>query len=97
MAILQNYQGTFSSWTSTILLVLIFDEFILYLILMFIVSHVNLLYINVSTYLQKWLLMRFILSAVLEQIVRFLTTVHFVLGEYNNYLSNKWFDLIVFR
>ena len=35
---------------------------------------------------QKRLLMRFILSAVLQRTVRFLTTVHVVLGEYINCL-----------
>ena len=46
---------------------------------MFVVSDVNLLYI----------LMRFILSVVLERTVRFPTTVHVVLEEFNNCLSNK--------
>ena len=59
---------------------------------MLIVSHVNLLHIHVSTYPKKWLLMRFILSVVLEGTVRFLTIViNVVLEEYNNCLStNKW-------
>ena len=57
----------------------------LYLILMFIVSHINLR-LHLS---KKLLLMQFILSVVLERMVRFLATVHVVLEEYNNCLRNK--------
>ena len=40
---------------------------------------------------RKWLLMRFILSVMLERMVRFLTTVYVVLHEYSNCLpNNKW-------
>ena len=48
------------------------------------------IHIHVSTYPKNdWVLMRFILSVVLERTVRFLTTVHVVLEEFNNCLSNK--------
>ena len=39
--------------------------------------------------IQKLLLMRFILSVVLERKVKFLTKVDVVLEEYNNCLSNN--------
>ena len=40
---------------------------------------------------KKWLLMQFILSVVLERMLRFLTTVDLVLEGYNNCLPNsKW-------
>ena len=56
---------------------------------MFIVSHVNLQHIHVSTYSKNdyWCG----LSVVLERTVRFLTTIDAVLEEYNNCLpNNKW-------
>ena len=64
---------------------------------MLVVSHVNSC-LHLS---KKWLLIQFILSAVLESAVRFLTTVDVVLEEYNNCLpNNKWLGakhvLIVF-
>ena len=42
-------------------------------------------------------MMRFILLAVLERTVRFLTTVDVVLEEYNNYLPNKKWVLNMFQ
>ena len=55
---------------------------------MFVLSHVNLLHIDIS---KKWLLMRFILLEALERTVRFLTTVGIVLEGDNSCLSNnKW-------
>ena len=58
---------------------------------MFIVSHLNLPHIPVSTYPKKLLLIRFILSVVLERTVTFLTTGDVGLDECTNYLSNnKW-------
>ena len=58
---------------------------------MFVVSHVNLLHYSCLQLFQKLLLMRFILSVVLEKMVRFLTTVDVELEEYNNCLPiNKW-------
>ena len=57
---------------------------------MFIVSYLSLLQIHVSTYPKKdKILMRFILSVVLERTVRFLTTLGVVLEEYNNCLPNN--------
>ena len=54
---------------------------------MFVESHIN----SCLQLSKKWLLMRFILSVVLERTVRFLTTVDVVLEEYNNCLpNNKW-------
>ena len=41
--------------------------------------------------IQKWLMVQFILSAVLERTVKFLTTVNVVLEEYNNCLLNHDF------
>ena len=58
---------------------------------MFVVSHVNLLHYSCFHLFQKLLLMRFMLSVVLEKMVRFLTTADVVLEEYNNCLPiNKW-------
>ena len=51
----------------------------LYIILMFFVYYINLLHYSCLHLSQKWLLMRFILSVVLERTVRFLTTVDVVL------------------
>ena len=57
---------------------------------MFVVSHVN----SCLQQSKKWLLMRFILSGVVERTVRFLTTVDVVLGKYNNCMpNNKWFGV----
>ena len=60
-----------------------------YLILMFVVSHINLTYIHVSTYPKKWYLMWFILSVVFERTVSFVATVDFVLKEYSSCLPNN--------
>ena len=60
----------------------------LHLVFMFVVSHVNLLHIHAST-CPKILLMRFILSVVLERIVRFAATVDVVLEDYNSCLQNN--------
>ena len=47
---------------------------------------------------QNWLLMRFILSVVVERAVRFVATVDVVLEEYNSCLPiNKWSDIKVAR
>ena len=85
MTILQKCLGTFSSKTSTILLTLIFREFDTS-------SRLNLSQQWLDSWLsQKWLLMWFILSVVLERMVRFLSTVDAMLEEYNKCLpNNKW-------
>ena len=86
--------------TSTISLTLIFREFIFN----FDVCCVSRKFTTYSCLhlSKKLLLMRFILSVVLERTVTFLTTVDVVLEEYNNYLpNNKWLGFkhisIVFR
>ena len=56
---------------------------------MFAVFHVNLLHIFIYPPIPKMIMMRFILSVVLEKTVRFLTTVDVVLEEYNNCLPNN--------
>ena len=90
MAILQKCLGIFSSKTSTISLTLIFRESVFN----FDVRCVSRKFM--SPPIQKWLLMRFILSVVLEKTVRFLTAVYAVLEEYNNCLpNNKWLDVKV--
>ena len=59
---------------------------------MFVESQVNSCF-HVS---KKWLLMRFILSVVLERTVRLLTTVDVVLEEYINCLPNsKWLGVSI--
>ena len=60
----------------------------LYLILMFVVSHVNLPHIHVSTY-PKNDIDAIILSVVLERTVRLVATVNAVLEEYNSCLPNN--------
>ena len=90
MIILQKCLGTFSWKTGTILLTIIFREFRFNF-------NVRCVSRKFTTYScihlsKKWLLMRFILSVVLERTVRLLALViDAVLEEYNNFLSiNKW-------
>ena len=52
---------------------------------MFVVSHVNLLHNSCLHLSQKWLLMLFILSVVLERMVRFVATVDVVLEKIADY------------
>ena len=59
------------------------------LVLIFVVSHVSVLHIHVSTYPKNVLLMRFILSVVLERIVRFAATLDVVLEDNNSCLPNN--------
>ena len=59
------------------------------LVLMFGVSHLNLLHIRVSTYPKNDYWCLFILSVVLERTVRFAATVDAVLEDYNSCLENN--------
>ena len=92
MAILQKCLGTFSKSCTISLSLTFFLEFIFNFDFR-IVSR------NFTTYSclhlsQKWLLMRFLLSVVLERTVRFLTTIVVVLEEYNNCQPNsKWLSV----
>ena len=61
----------------------------LYLVLIFVVSHVYVLHIHVSTIPKMILLMRFILSVVLERTVRFVVTLDVVLEDNNSCLPNN--------
>ena len=93
MEILQNCLGTFSSYTSTILLMLIFEEFIFDI--WGVIFDVRCVWRKFTTYSclnlsQKWLLMQFISSVVLERTVRLVTAVYVVLGECNCLPNNKW-------
>ena len=56
---------------------------------MFVVSHVNLVLLHVSTYSKNDYWCGWSVSVVLERTVRFLTTVGVVLEEYSNCLPNK--------
>ena len=87
MAIHQKYLGTFSSYTSTISLTLIFREFIFDFDVCCVsgkITTYSCLHLS-----QKLLLMRFILLVVLERTVIFVTTVDVVLEVYNNCLQNN--------
>ena len=92
--------GTFSSQSSTISLALILDEFIfnfdICCVLRKLTTYSRLhlpqkwfTYSCLHLY-QKWLLMRFILSVVLERIVIFVTKVEVVFKEFNNSLPEKY-------
>ena len=87
VAILQKCLGTFFEITSTISLTLVFREFIFDFDFRC-VSRKFTAYLCLHLSKER-LLMQFTLSEVLGRTIRFLTTVHVVLEEYNNYMSNN--------